>query len=116
MCFAAWHGLCATAAHLSNSGVRGANVGGDERMFVYVCATLWVRCFLTLLFYSPSASTVRAEHDAVLLSCGATAARDLVVPGRELQGIHLAMDFLTAHTHTLQHGLSSSTPGLLICE
>ena len=34
------------------------------------------------------------EYDAVLLSGGATASRDLPVPGRELDGIHLAMDYL----------------------
>ena len=34
------------------------------------------------------------EYDAVLLSGGATASRDLPAPGRELDGIHLAMDYL----------------------
>ena len=34
------------------------------------------------------------EYDAVLLAGGATASRDLPVPGRELDGIHLAMDYL----------------------
>ena len=34
------------------------------------------------------------EFDAVLLSGGSTSARDLPVPGRELNGIHLAMEFL----------------------
>jgi glutamate synthase (NADPH/NADH) small chain len=37
---------------------------------------------------------VRAAHDALVLCCGATHGRDLQVPGRELQGIHLAMDYL----------------------
>ncbi len=70
-------------------------------------------CFCSFL-YSPSTSTLRAEHDAVLLACGATAARDLAVPGRQLAGIHLAMDFLTSHTQTLQQGASASTPGKLL--
>jgi glutamate synthase (NADPH/NADH) small chain len=35
-----------------------------------------------------------ASHDAVVLACGATAARDLPVPGRELAGIHQAMEYL----------------------
>jgi len=39
-----------------------------------------------------------AEYDAVLLACGATKPRDLPVPGRELDGIHFAMDFLRANT------------------
>jgi glutamate synthase (NADPH) small chain len=37
---------------------------------------------------------LRKEFDAVLLSGGAEAPRDLTVPGRELKGIHFAMDFL----------------------
>jgi glutamate synthase (NADPH/NADH) small chain len=36
-----------------------------------------------------------AQFDAVALTGGAEAPRDLEVPGRELQGIHYAMDFLT---------------------
>jgi glutamate synthase (NADPH/NADH) small chain len=35
------------------------------------------------------------EFDAVLLAGGACAPRDLTVPGRELAGIHFAVDFLT---------------------
>ncbi len=34
------------------------------------------------------------DYDAVLLTGGADAPRDLPVPGRELDGIHFAMDFL----------------------
>ena len=37
---------------------------------------------------------LRRGHDAVLLSGGAEQPRDLPVPGRELQGIHFAMEFL----------------------
>jgi len=33
-------------------------------------------------------------YDAIVLACGAGAPRDLPVPGRELAGIHFAMDFL----------------------
>ncbi len=44
---------------------------------------------------------LRAENDALLLATGATKPRDLAVPGRELSGIHLAMDFLTANTKSL---------------
>lgn len=39
-------------------------------------------------------SELRAEHDAVVLAIGATRARDLAIPGRELDGVHLAMEFL----------------------
>jgi len=37
---------------------------------------------------------LRASQDAVVLACGATVWRDLAVPGRELLGIHQAMEFL----------------------
>ena len=37
---------------------------------------------------------LRASHDAIVLACGATAWRDLSVPGRELNGIHQAMEYL----------------------
>lgn len=37
---------------------------------------------------------LRATHDAIVLACGATAWRDLPVPGRELNGIHQAMEYL----------------------
>ena len=42
-----------------------------------------------------SAEQLRAEHDALLLAGGAGWPRDLKVPGRELRGIHFAMDYLT---------------------
>ena len=37
---------------------------------------------------------LRASHDAVVLACGATAWRDLNVPGRELRGVYQAMEYL----------------------
>jgi NAD(P)H-dependent glutamate synthase small subunit len=41
------------------------------------------------------------ENDAVLFTTGATNARDLDIPGRSLNGVHLAMEFLTANTRAL---------------
>ena len=41
------------------------------------------------------------DFDAVLLACGATKPRELPIPGRELRGIHFAMEFLHANTKTL---------------
>jgi glutamate synthase (NADPH/NADH) small chain len=41
------------------------------------------------------------DYDAVVLAIGATKARDLPIDGRSLQGIHLAMDFLTRNTRSL---------------
>jgi glutamate synthase (NADPH) small chain len=44
------------------------------------------------------------DYDAVVLCTGATQARDLSIPGRELQGIHFAMEFLTESTRFLMDG------------
>jgi glutamate synthase (NADPH/NADH) small chain len=44
---------------------------------------------------------LRAEFDAVCVATGAGAARDLHVPGRELAGVYLAMDFLTSQNRRL---------------
>ena len=41
------------------------------------------------------ASELRKHFDAVLLACGAEQARDVQIPGRDLKGIHFAMDYLT---------------------
>jgi len=41
-----------------------------------------------------SADELRSSFDAVVLAAGATQSRDLPVPGRELKGIHFAMEFL----------------------
>ena len=38
---------------------------------------------------------LRVHFDAIVLAGGSTAPRDLPVPGRELQGIHFAMEYLT---------------------
>jgi glutamate synthase (NADPH/NADH) small chain len=40
------------------------------------------------------ADQLRREYDAVLLAAGAELPRDLPIPGRELKGIHFAMDYL----------------------
>jgi glutamate synthase (NADPH/NADH) small chain len=41
-----------------------------------------------------SADQLKAEFDAVLLAGGAEQSRDLPVPGRDLDGVHFAMEFL----------------------
>jgi glutamate synthase (NADPH/NADH) small chain len=43
---------------------------------------------------TPDAETLRREFDAVVLACGVPVARDLPIPGRELAGIHFAMEYL----------------------
>ncbi|MCK5091478.1 MAG: glutamate synthase subunit beta, partial [Gammaproteobacteria bacterium] len=39
-------------------------------------------------------------HDAVLFATGATQPRDLPIEGRDLNGVHFAMEFLTANTRS----------------
>ncbi|XP_057452987.1 glutamate synthase [NADH], amyloplastic isoform X2 [Lotus japonicus] len=48
-----------------------------------------------------SLDRLREENDAIVLSVGATKPRDLPVPGRELSGVHFAMEFLHANTKSL---------------
>lgn len=42
-----------------------------------------------------SVAQLQEEYDVIVLTGGSTQARDLPVPGRDLDGIHFAMDFLT---------------------
>ena len=51
-----------------------------------------------------TAEALLATHDAIVLATGATVARDLNAPGRELAGIHLAMNFLRGNTRRLMDG------------
>ena len=49
-----------------------------------------------------TARELHARFDAICIATGAGVARDLQVPGRELDGIHLAMDFLTDQNRRLE--------------
>ena len=51
---------------------------------------------------NPTAAELKA-FDAVVLCGGSTQARDLGAPGRELQGVHFAMEFLT-QSNKVQEG------------
>ncbi|MGB6059084.1 MAG: glutamate synthase subunit beta [Microthrixaceae bacterium] len=42
---------------------------------------------------------LRSRHDAVVLAIGSTVPRDLPIPGRDLDGIHQAMEFLPPSNH-----------------
>jgi len=50
-----------------------------------------------------------ATYDSVVLACGATAWRDLPVPGRELTGIYQAMEYLPL-ANKVQHGDMEVSP------
>jgi glutamate synthase (NADPH/NADH) small chain len=47
------------------------------------------------------ADELRQKFEAIVLCTGATKPRDLPIPGRELQGIHFAMDYLAPNTKRL---------------
>ena len=44
---------------------------------------------------------LKANNNAVIIATGATVARDLPIPGRNLEGIHFAMEFLHQNTKSL---------------
>jgi glutamate synthase (NADPH) small chain len=55
---------------------------------------------------------LRAEFDAIVIATGSRVPRDLPVPGRDLDGIHFAMDYLYARNRWVatQHGPEPTTP------
>jgi glutamate synthase (NADPH/NADH) small chain len=55
-----------------------------------------------------SVDELRSGHDAVVLAGGATAARDLPIPGRELGGIHQAMEYLPPSNRVQEGDLTES--------
>ena len=62
----------------------------------------------------PASDLVR-DFDAVVLAGGSEKARDLKVPGRDLEGIHFAMDLLRSNTRRVQ-GLSTSDEDFISAE
>jgi glutamate synthase (NADPH/NADH) small chain len=54
------------------------------------------------------AAELRARHDAVVIATGATAWRELPVPGRELAGVHQAMEYLPLANRVCEGDLESS--------
>src|SRR5258708_6497879 len=65
---------------------------------------------------SLTADDLLSDFDAVVLAGGSTVPRDLRVPGRDLDGVHFAMDYLTAQNRQcagdeLSAGGNNSPPG-----
>jgi len=48
-----------------------------------------------------TANELKRDFDAIVLACGATQARDLPIEGRNLSGIHFAMELLLKNTKSL---------------
>jgi glutamate synthase (NADPH) small chain len=55
-----------------------------------------------------AAAELRARHDALVIATGATAWRELPVPGRELAGVHQAMEYLPLANRVCQGDLDRS--------
>ena len=56
-----------------------------------------------------SAEELRSQVDAIVMAGGSTRARDLPVPGRELKGIHQAMEYLPIANRVQQGDLAAPT-------
>ncbi len=58
-----------------------------------------------------TAADLKKANDAVIFCTGATVPRDLPIEGRELKGVHFAMEFLTGNTkHILDTDFDGSLP------
>jgi glutamate synthase (NADPH/NADH) small chain len=54
---------------------------------------------------------LRRDFGAIVLAGGSTSPRDLAVPGRELEGIHFAMEYLTAQNRRCEEdGIGGGSP------
>ncbi len=66
----------------------------DRRLAVMAAESIELRCGVAV-GTSPTWRELRADHDAVVIAIGAQRPRDLAIPGRDLAGVVLAMDYLT---------------------
>ncbi len=58
-----------------------------------------------------AAAELRGRHDAVVIATGARVPRDLPVPGRELEGVHFAMDYLYQRNRFVARELGPAVSG-----
>jgi glutamate synthase (NADPH/NADH) small chain len=92
--------VCATSVGDPAEPPDGVVEPGDERGLGAACAPdVVVR----------SAADLQADFDAVVLAGGATLPRDLSAPGRELDGIHLALEYLKP-SNLVREGALAKTP------
>ena len=56
------------------------------------------------------ADELRARHDAVVIATGSRVPRDLPVPGRELDGVHYAMEYLYGRNRWVAGGGEGTSP------
>jgi glutamate synthase (NADPH/NADH) small chain len=65
----------------------------DRRLAILEAEGVVFRCGVTV-GRDPTWARLRADHDATVIAIGAGRSRDLEVPGRDLDGVVLAMDYL----------------------
>jgi glutamate synthase (NADPH/NADH) small chain len=68
-------------------------------------------CFGVNVGVDMTAEELRGAFDAVVIATGARVPRDLPVPGRELTGVHFAMDYLYQRNRFVARELGPSMPG-----
>jgi len=91
--------VCSTAVGVAAGGA-GPLEPGEQRGLGTACGPeVTVR----------PAADVRAAFDALVLAGGATFPRDLPVPGRELAGVHLAMEYLKPSNLVQEGSLAAPT-------
>ena len=72
-----------------------ANVGGGgDRLHSAITAPRATPTYIDV-------ADLRRDYDALLLACGALRGRELDLPGRDLAGVHRAMEYLYASTKNL---------------
>jgi glutamate synthase (NADPH/NADH) small chain len=79
----------------------------DRRLAILEAEGIEIRCNVTV-GRDPTWTELRAGCDAIVLAIGAMRARDLQVPGRELDGVVFAMDYLTEQNEVVggERGMS----------
>ena len=75
----------------------------DRRLAVLVDEGVEIRCGVEV-GRAPSWRALHDDHDAVVIAIGASRPRDLAIPGRELAGVVLAMDYLTGQNVAVARG------------
>ncbi|HWN69256.1 MAG TPA: glutamate synthase subunit beta [Haliangium sp.] len=82
----------------------------DRRLAILEAEGVVFRCGVKV-GENPAWDQLRARHDAVLIAIGAQAPRDLAVPGRDLGGVHFAMDFLIQQNQVVSGEPVDLAPG-----
>jgi len=79
----------------------------DRRLAILEAEGVEIRCGVAV-GTDPTWAQLRADHDAVVIAIGSLRARDLDVPGRALDGVILAMDYLTEQNQVVGGELAAA--------